>query len=52
VWSRIPVVAMTAEAMQGEKERHLAIGMQGYVVKPVRKTLLHAELNRVLNLPS
>jgi len=34
--SRIPVVAVTAHAMRGDKERFLAAGMDGYVSKPIR----------------
>jgi two-component system sensor histidine kinase/response regulator len=33
--SQIPVVAMTAHAMRGDKERCLAAGMNGYIAKPI-----------------
>jgi signal transduction histidine kinase len=47
-WALVPVVAMTANAMQGERERYLEMGMQGYATKPVRLSVLQEEIARSL----
>jgi signal transduction histidine kinase/CheY-like chemotaxis protein len=44
----VPVIAMTANAMAGDREMCLQAGMDGYVAKPVTKDALFAELERVL----
>jgi CheY-like chemotaxis protein len=44
----IPIVAMTAHAMQGDRERCLAEGMSDYVTKPISFQSLADVLSRWL----
>ena len=45
----IPIVAMTAHAMKGDRERFLKAGMDAYVPKPVQPQRLIAEIDRLLS---
>ncbi|MCP4159912.1 MAG: PAS domain S-box protein [Deltaproteobacteria bacterium] len=42
----IPIIAMTAHAMSGDKERSLAAGMNDHIVKPIDPDRLYASLLR------
>lgn len=51
-WRSIPVVALTAHVLPGDRERFIAAGMDGYVPKPVDNDRLWAEVGPLLRDPA
>uniref|UniRef100_A0A7C4EK59 histidine kinase n=1 Tax=Fundidesulfovibrio putealis TaxID=270496 RepID=A0A7C4EK59_9BACT len=49
--SRIPIIALTAHAMPGDRERFLAAGMDDYLAKPVEYAHLAGVLSRAMGKP-
>jgi two-component system, sensor histidine kinase and response regulator len=41
---RVPIIALTAHAMKGDRERCLEAGMDGHIIKPLQPELLYAAI--------
>ena len=48
-YREIPIVAMTAHAMDSERERCLKAGMNGHIAKPIEVNLLYTTLQQFLS---
>ncbi|MEO6446100.1 MAG: response regulator [Gemmatimonadaceae bacterium] len=48
--SAIPIIALTAHAMPGDRQRALEVGCDGYLAKPCEPRAVLAEVNRLLEL--
>ena len=48
----VPIIAMTAHAMKGDRERCLEAGMDDYVPKPISSETLLNAINALVNQPS
>jgi CheY-like chemotaxis protein/HPt (histidine-containing phosphotransfer) domain-containing protein len=49
-WERIPIIAMTAHAMNGDRERCLQAGMDAYISKPVQPAHLVGMIEKHLGV--
>ncbi|MCU0288076.1 MAG: response regulator [Acidobacteria bacterium] len=45
-FKEIPIIAMTAASMKGDREKCVAAGMNDYISKPIRKEVLYKMIKK------
>ena len=48
---KIPIIALTAHTIAGDEDTYIDAGCDGYIVKPVDKIILYAEIERFIAKP-
>ena len=49
IYKHVPIIAMTASAMAGDRERCISAGMNDYITKPIKPDTLKSKLIMWLN---
>jgi two-component system, sensor histidine kinase and response regulator len=47
-FGRVPIIAMTAHAMKGDREKCLEVGMNDYITKPIKREAVFAIINKCI----
>jgi CheY-like chemotaxis protein len=50
-WQRLPIIAMTANAMAGDRELALAAGMNDHIAKPIEVRAMFETIARWVQPP-
>jgi CheY-like chemotaxis protein len=48
----VPIIALTANAFKEDRDDCFKAGMDGFLTKPIRRAVLHAEINRIWKMSS
>jgi PAS domain S-box-containing protein len=47
-FEQVPIIAMTAHAMKGDREKCLEVGMNDYITKPIKREVVFAIINKCI----